>query len=92
MGIDITHEIVRNLGGALMNDQFRMTEDQHKRAIEAIKVFFSEKRDEVLGDLAAMLVLDFIEKEFGSFYYNIGISDARHFLNEKLEDMYGLEK
>lgn len=75
-----------------MDNPMTLSDAQRKSALEAIKVFFDEERDEDMGDLAAMVVLDFIEKNFGPFFYNKGIEDARHFLMEKVDDLYGLEK
>lgn len=75
-----------------MEDLIQLSQEQRAKALEAIKVFFANERDEDLGDLAAMMVLDFIEKEFGPFFYNKGIEDAKYFLQEKIEDLYSLEK
>jgi len=75
-----------------MEDLIELSKEQRAKALEAIKVFFAHERDEDLGDLAAMLVLDFIEKTFGPFFYNKGIEDAKYFLQEKIEDLYSLEK
>ena len=79
-------------GGGLMNEMFQLSDDQRQQGIEAIKVFFSKERDEDLGDLAAMLILEFISEYFGPYFYNKGINDAKYYLQEKLEDLYGLEK
>ncbi len=75
-----------------MNELFELTEEQRRVGIEAIKVFFSEERDEDLGDLAAMLILDFIGENFGPYFYNKGIGDAKVYLQEKVDDLYSLEK
>ena len=75
-----------------MNELFQLTDEQRKQGMETIKAFFSEERDEDLGDLAAMLILDFISESFGPYYYNKGLEDAKSFLSEKIEDIYTLEK
>lgn len=75
-----------------MNELFQLSDEQRQQGIEAIKVFFSNERDEDLGDLAAMLILDFISEHFGPYFYNKGISDAKYYLQEKIEDLYSLEK
>lgn len=75
-----------------MNKLFELTDEQQKVGIEAIKLFFSEERDEDLGDLAAMLILEFIGEHFGPYFYNKGIADAKDYLQEKVDDLYSLEK
>ena len=75
-----------------MSKTFDLTDDQKAQGIEAIKVFFAEERDEDLGDLASMLILDFICETFGPYFYNIGLNDAKGFVMDKLDDIYGMEK
>lgn len=75
-----------------MNDQFQLSDEQKNKAIEAIRVFFENERDESIGDLAAMLVLDFFSEELGAVYYNKGVEDARRYMSDKLDDLYSLEK
>ena len=61
------------------------------KAIEEVKKFFWNERDEEIGDLAAIIILDFITEKLAPNFYNHGIKDAIAFLNETTEDMYGLE-
>ena len=75
-----------------MNELFELTAEKKQEGIDAIKLFFAEERDEDLGDLAALLLLEFISEQFGPYYYNLGINDAQNFLQEKIEDLYSLEK
>ncbi len=66
-------------------------EDRKKAMIREIKKYFSEERDENLGDLGAQLIFDFIIEKIGPDIYNQGLDDAHIYLSEKLEDMYGLQ-
>ena len=52
---------------------------KEKRAdiLHKLKAYFREERDEDLGDLAANLLLDFIELEIGPVFYNQGVKDAK---------------
>lgn len=45
--------------------------------LHKLKAYFREERDEDLGDLAANLLLDFIERELGPIFYNQGVKDAK---------------
>lgn len=70
----------------------RMELDNEKREamIKKIQTFFQEERDEDLGDLAALLVLDFIAAELGREFYNQGIEHAIQYMTDKVDDLYGL--
>lgn len=74
------------------NKKLELSREVKKQAIEDIKTYFSNEREEEIGDLGAGLLLDFIIEEIGPILYNQGIRDAHQFLNERLEDLYGLEK
>lgn len=63
-----------------------------KRMIEDIQVFFREERGDDIGDLAAMLVLDFFIDNMAVEAYNQGIRDALRYMSERVDDAYGLEK
>jgi uncharacterized protein (DUF2164 family) len=69
-----------------------LSKDVKPKVLEDIKRYFSEERDEDIGDLAAGLLLDYITENIGPYYYNQAIKDACRFMGEKVEDMYGLEK
>ncbi len=43
--------------------------------------------DQEIGGFDAQFLLDFISKELGSYYYNLGLSDAQMILAKKLDDL-----
>lgn len=59
--------------------------------IDLIKTFFLKERDEDLGELAASMILDFFTKELAPEFYNQGIADSYIYINDKLEDLFGLQ-
>ncbi|MBU5483801.1 DUF2164 domain-containing protein [Clostridium sp. MSJ-11] len=69
-----------------------LDKDKKKEMIESIKEYFSEERDEEIGDLAATLLLNFIIEELAGEFYNQGIEDAYRYMNDRVEDMLGLQK
>ncbi|KIL52112.1 DUF2164 domain-containing protein [Jeotgalibacillus soli] len=75
-----------------MKDKFSFTAAEKKEMTKAIQTYFQYERDEVLGDLAASLLLDFILHKIGPAIYNKGVADAHEFLKEKLEDVFELHK
>jgi len=66
-----------------------LTKEQNKNAVEEIRSYFENERDESIGDLQGQLVLDFIIDKIGPIIYNQGIEDMQRYMNEKVEDMYG---
>ena len=66
-----------------------LTKEQNKNAVEEIRSYFENERDESIGDLQGQLVLDFVIDKIGPIIYNQGIEDMQRYMNEKVEDMYG---
>lgn len=60
--------------------------------VESIKRYFWNERDEEITQLGAELLLDFIVNEIGPYLYNRGIEDSYTYMNERIEDLLGLEK
>lgn len=69
-----------------------LSQELKKQAIEDIKRYFVENREEDIGQLAAELLLDFMFEKVGVVIYNQAIRDAHTFMSEKVEDLYALEK
>ena len=74
-----------------MNNKLKLTKEAKKKAIEDIKNFFMNERDEEIGNLASSILLDFIIEKIAPVFYNQGLEDAISFMKERVEDMYGLE-
>ena len=72
-------------------DRIRLNAEQKKAMAAAIKEFFQNEREEEIGDLAAMLVLDFVTKELAPAFYNQGVTDASRYIAERVEDMASLQ-
>ena len=59
--------------------------------ISHIRDYFSKERDEELGDLASELILDFFINELGPYIYNQGIEDSYAYIQDKADDLFGLQ-
>jgi len=63
---------------------------------EKLQGYFDKELSQELGRFDAEFLLDFISKEFGSYYYNRGLYDAQAMLLKQNEDLvhaiYQLEK
>lgn len=60
--------------GSMKDDTLK---GQRPDILHKLKAYFREERDEELGDLAANLLLDFLEREIGPVFYNQGVKDAK---------------
>lgn len=68
--------------------------DKEKKAsmLNDIKIFFLQERNEDLGDLSAELILDFVIKKLANQFYNQGVDDAYEYYNERLMDVFSIQK
>lgn len=65
----------------------KLHDDAEKQLTGSIQRFFAQELDEDIGDLKAMLVLDFCLREIGPSIYNQAIADAQAFFQEKSLDL-----
>jgi uncharacterized protein (DUF2164 family) len=70
----------------------KISKEKRKEMISFIQSYFLKEREEDLGDLSAGLILDFFINELAPEFYNQGICDSIQYMNEKIEDMYELQK
>ncbi len=75
-----------------MKREIVLSKEKKAKMIEEIKTYFSTERDEDLGDLAAMLILDFVIEKLGPEIYNQGVYDAHLYMNGAVEDLLGIQK
>lgn len=66
-----------------------LPEEATERLVASIKRYFTEHREEEIGDLQAQLLLDFIVKEIGPSIYNAAITDAQTYVRDRIADLDG---
>ena len=64
--------------------------DSEKYLIGSIKRFFAESMNEDIGDLKALLVLDFCMREIGPTIYNQAIADAQTYFQDRASELGGV--
>ncbi|MBW8304615.1 MAG: DUF2164 domain-containing protein [Brevundimonas sp.] len=61
-----------------------------------LRVYFRDELETDLAALPAEMLLDFLSREVGPFFYNRGLYDAQAVVTAKVEDIaeaiYGLER
>ncbi len=71
----------------MRSDKIVISKENRKAMIALIKIFFLNEREEDLGDLSAMMILDFFIEKLAPEFYNQGVSDSYKYLNNKIEDL-----
>lgn len=75
-----------------MPTKFVLKKEIKDDMIAEIKTFFAQERNEELGDLAALFILEFFMEKLAPHFYNEGVNDSYQFLSEKLEDLFEIHK
>lgn len=70
--------------------KIKISKEEEKVAIEEIIQFFENERDEKIGNMESMLLFEFFMEKIGPSVYNQAIADAHKYMNNKVEDLYGL--
>ncbi len=64
-----------------------LSDDARKAAVASIRRYFADELEQEIGELKAMLVLEYMLAELGPTIYNQAMGDARQFLMERVEDL-----
>lgn len=67
-----------------------LSPDTSKQMQASIKRFVAEHMDEDIGDLKAILFLEFCLKEIAPTVYNQAIADAQKYFQERVVDLEGV--
>jgi uncharacterized protein (DUF2164 family) len=70
----------------------KLSSEAQKELIEQIKRYYATERDEAISDFQAENFLRFILSVIGPAIYNQAIEDAYTLMNEKADDLFGLQK
>jgi uncharacterized protein (DUF2164 family) len=71
--------------------RIKLPNETREYMVMEIKRYFSNEREEELGDLAASLFLDFIIEELAPEFYNQGVYDSCNFMKDKSEDLLSIQ-
>lgn len=73
-------------------DKIKLPKEKEAIIMGLIKEYFDEERDEEIGDLAAMLLMEFILEKIGPEIYNEAVNDCIKVMGDKVDELYALEK
>lgn len=69
-----------------------LSKEDKDKAIKEIQDYFLNERDEEIGSLQGLLLLDFFLENIGTIVYNKALEDAKSYVEDKLQDIYSLEQ
>lgn len=75
-----------------MKPVFNMSKEQKENMIHLLQEYFMEEHGEEIGNLKAMLLLDFIMEKLAPAFYNFGIEDSHQYMTEKIDDLFEIQK
>ena len=64
-----------------------LPKDKQEQIIKSLKYYFEENMETEIGDLKALLFLEYILKEIGPSIYNQAILDAQSVMTDKVDDL-----
>ncbi|WP_319579012.1 DUF2164 domain-containing protein [uncultured Methanospirillum sp.] len=69
-----------------------LSKERRDVMISEIKNYYSTERDEVIGELAAGMILDFFMDKLAPEVYNQGVYDSHKYIAEAAEDLLSILK
>ncbi|MBN1165901.1 MAG: DUF2164 domain-containing protein [Methanospirillaceae archaeon] len=69
-----------------------LTKERRNYMISEIQNYYSKERDEIIGELAAGLILDFVMEKIAPEFYNQGVYDSHRYMVEAAEDLLAIIK
>ena len=72
------------------------SKEEKRLMVRQLQTYFSAELDQELDGLPAEMLIDFIARDIGAAFYNLGLRDAQAVVTAKAEDIadaiYGLER
>ena len=69
-----------------------LTKERRDYMVTEIQNYYSTERDEIIGELAAGLILDFVMEKIAPEFYNQGVYDSYKYMTEAAEDLLAIIK
>ena len=74
------------------NNAITLPKEKKAEMVSLIKKYFLSERGEEIGNLAAVLMLDFITEELAPEFYNQGVMDSYRCMQDMVEDLLAIQK
>ncbi len=73
-------------------NKIELPKEKREEMILKIKNYFLNERDEELGELASIMIFEFITEELAAEFYNQGVYDSYKYMNDRCEDLLSIQK
>ena len=70
----------------------KLSKEKKDKMLELIQIYFKEEQGEEIGNLQAILFLDFIMEKLAPEFYNLGVEDSHYYMTEKIDDIFEIQK
>ncbi|NLJ74428.1 MAG: DUF2164 domain-containing protein [Firmicutes bacterium] len=74
-----------------MDPRLKLSKEEKDLIVKELQDYFLNERDQEIGELAAVLLLDFVCERLGPIYFNRGLQAAMIYISERLDDLHSLE-
>lgn len=74
-----------------MDPRLKLSKEEKDLIVKGLQDYFLNERDQEIGELAAVLLLDFVCERLGPIYFNRGLQVAMVYISERLDDLHSLE-
>ncbi|MDG1752145.1 MAG: DUF2164 domain-containing protein [Thalassotalea sp.] len=65
----------------------KFSNQEKEQLVNKLQKYFERELEQEIGQFDAEFLLDFISKEFGSFYYNRGLYDSQSIISDRVEQI-----
>ena len=73
-------------------DLIKVSPEKRKEMIQAIQSYYLKEKEEMIGDLAAGILLDFFIEKIAPDFYNQGVYDSYVYMEKSIDDLLAIQK
>lgn len=67
--------------------QIKLSDSQREKLMDEIKAFYLDERDEEIGIIAQMQILEFFEQKLAPIIYNRALDDAKQWFGRMIDNL-----
>ena len=67
--------------------QIKLSDSQREKLMDEIKAFYLDERDEEIGIIAQMQILEFFEEKLAPIIYNRALDDAKQWFGRMIDNL-----
>lgn len=75
-----------------MKPTLELSKEKKDKMIVSIQEYFENEHAGEIGNLQAMLLLDFMIEKLAPEFYNLGVEDSHQYMTDKIDDIFEIQK